>query len=101
MNVRKNGFVLIAGSLAIFLGLSEWVTRYLEESRRDIHEARLSYIRALSQTRVQLANHLYDIAHDPVLISNLAGKLSYSISRTLEGEIHPGTFDFYVVFDEN
>jgi len=99
MNIRKNGFVLLAVSLGFVFAVSELCTRYLEKSRSAVHEAQLAYVTALAQTRAQLASHLFDLVHDPVLISNLNAQLSYSISRSLEGEIHPGSLDFFVIFD--
>lgn len=99
MNIRKNGFVLLASFLAIVLVLSELGARYIERTRIVVNEARNAYIAALMQTRAQLSSHLHDLVRDPVLLSNFNSQLSYSMSRSLEGEIHPGTFDFYVLFD--
>lgn len=99
MNVRKNGSVLLVIFLASLFVLSEFSIRYFEKIRSAVDEARKAYISALKQTQVELANQLYEVSHDSVLISDLNSQLSYSISRTLESEIHPGSFDFYVIFD--
>ncbi len=101
MNIRKYGLLRISVVLVLTLAASEAVVRKLENSRHAISKARSSYISGLAQTRAQLASQLYELTHDPVLISNLNGQLSYSVSRSLEGEIHPGSFDFYIIFDEN
>ncbi len=101
MNIRKFGLVRIAMILVVILVCSEFFVQQLERSRLAIAEARRSYIAALAQTRSQLASQLQEMTHDPVLISNLSGQLSYSVSRSLDGELYPGTFDFYVIFDEN
>jgi len=101
MNIRKNGFVLLMSFLVLVLAASELGTRYLESQRNAVSDARSAYISALTFTKAQLASHLYDIAHDPLLVANLNAQLPYSISRSLESEIHPGTFDFYVLFDSD
>lgn len=101
MNIRKHEFLLVGTVLLVFYILSDAFTNYLENRRLAIHNARSSFLSALTQTRVQLASHLHDLVHDPILTSNFTAKLSYSLGHSLESEIHPGTFDFFVLFDES
>ncbi len=101
MHIRNRGIILIASSLAVFFVISEIASHSMEYKRKAIAEARSSYLRALAQTRVQLAAHLTELSYDPILVSDMSSKLSYSTSRSLENEIHPGTFDFYALYDDS
>jgi hypothetical protein len=100
MNLRNYGFVFIGSALLAVYTLTEFGFQNLEGRRHAIDKARNTYIKSLTETKAQLAAQLHDLAHDAILVSNLGAKLSYSVSHALETEIHAGTFDFYVIFDE-
>ncbi len=99
MTVTKNSMLRVAIFSFIILLLNECWFVWLEQQRKRINEARTTYISALNQTKAQLANHLFELIHDSVFVSNLMGQQSYSVSRSLSGELQPGTLDFVIVFD--
>lgn len=99
MALTKNSMLRVATFSMILLLLSEIWSFWLEQQRKRVNDARGSYISALNQTKAQLANHLFELTHDSVFVSNLIGQQSYSVSRSLSGELQPGTLDFIIVFD--
>lgn len=97
----KKKVIIFISILFVFYVISEFGFRSLEQSRHKIDAARALYLSSLMQTKIQLAGHLNDLAHDSALVSNFISQQSYSLSHSIDTETYPGSFDFYVIFDEN
>jgi hypothetical protein len=78
--------IIVTLAAAIFEG-------QIQNRRANVIEARASYIAALDQARIQLAELVSNVATDKSLKYNIDSKLQHSIKSTLDAQLQTGALD--------